>query len=124
MKNDGKLPLLPHAWKMSFYKNTNVTRVDQIDDNLTGFRNEPFTCILDTNEEYEQINYFYVIGTVIGIGDVVAVNSIGARKIRRKIILEDEEYEGREEYDANEQKIQLVAHETKLLRPESLCMEQ
>ncbi|GKF48820.1 hypothetical protein Tco_0142071 [Tanacetum coccineum] len=71
---------MPHAWKVSFYKNTNVTQVDQIDDNLIGFRNEPFTCILDTNEEYEENNS-------IGIGDVVAVNSIGARKIRRTIVI-------------------------------------
>nr|GFB59363.1 hypothetical protein [Tanacetum cinerariifolium] len=53
--------------------------------------NEPFTRILDNNEEYEENNYVDVVGTVIGIGDVVAVNSIGARKIRRKIVLEDEE---------------------------------
>ncbi|GJT29014.1 DNA helicase PIF1, ATP-dependent [Tanacetum coccineum] len=155
--------------------------VDQIDDNLIGFKNEPFTRILDTDEEYEENNS-------IGIGDVVAVNSIGARKIRRTIVIEDEEgerinltfwdswankwneytekfdtvghidvmlmlgkvkywnnapsvhnclfgtqmyinksipkllsfrqrYEGREEYDANEHKIQLVAHETKIVTP-------
>ncbi|GJT29015.1 replication protein A 70 kDa DNA-binding subunit B [Tanacetum coccineum] len=108
-ENGGKLPLLPHAWKVSFYKNTNVTRVDQIDDNLIGFRNEPFTRILDTNEEYEENNS-------VGIGDVVAVNSIGARKIQI-IVIEDEEYKGREGYDANEHKIQLVAHETKIVTP-------
>ncbi|GJS91564.1 ATP-dependent DNA helicase PIF1-like protein [Tanacetum coccineum] len=58
-----------------------------------------------------------VIGTVVGIGDVVAVNSIGARKIRRTIVIEDQEYEGREEYDTNEHKIQLVVHETKIVTP-------
>nr|GEU52954.1 hypothetical protein [Tanacetum cinerariifolium] len=46
--------------------------------------NEPFTRILDTSEEYKENNF-------VGIGDVVAVNSIGARKIRRTIVLEDEE---------------------------------
>ncbi|GKC18633.1 ATP-dependent DNA helicase PIF1-like protein [Tanacetum coccineum] len=77
-----------------------------------------------------------VIGTVVGIGDVVAVNSIGACKIRRTIFIEDEEtqryinksipellsfrhrYEGREEYDANEHRIQLVSHETKIVTPQ------
>nr|GEY21348.1 hypothetical protein [Tanacetum cinerariifolium] len=90
-ENDGKFPLLPHAWKMSFYKNINVTRVDQINDNLIGFRNKPFTRILDTNEEYEENNYVDVIGTVIGIGDVVAVNFIGERTILRTIVHGDEE---------------------------------
>ncbi|GKB47819.1 replication protein A 70 kDa DNA-binding subunit B, partial [Tanacetum coccineum] len=145
--------------------------MDQIDDNLIGFRNEPFTRILDTNVEYEENNYVDVIGTVVGIGDGVAVNSIGACKIRRTIVIEDEEgerleltfwdswankwneyaekldivghidvmlmlgkmyinksilellsfrhrYEGREEYDANEHKIQLVSHETKIVTPQ------
>ncbi|GKA67470.1 ATP-dependent DNA helicase PIF1-like protein [Tanacetum coccineum] len=117
-------------------QNTNVTRVDQIDDNLIGFRNEPFTRILDTNVEYEENNSVDVIGTVVGIGDVVAVNSIGACKIRRTIFIEDEEtqmyinksipeplsfrhrYEGQEEYDANEHRIQLVSHETKIVTPQ------
>ncbi|GJX92630.1 replication protein A 70 kDa DNA-binding subunit B [Tanacetum coccineum] len=92
-ENGGKLPLLPHDWKLSFYKNTNVTRIDQIDENFIGFKSEPFTRILDTNEEYEDKDAVDVIGTVVGIGEIVAVNSIGSKKIRRKVVIEDEEGE-------------------------------
>nr|GEZ10849.1 hypothetical protein [Tanacetum cinerariifolium] len=67
-----------HMLRKYLYKNTNVTRVDQINDNLIGFRNELFT---------------YVIGTTVGIGDVVAVNSICSRKIRMTIVIEDKEQE-------------------------------
>ncbi|GJZ86787.1 replication protein A 70 kDa DNA-binding subunit B [Tanacetum coccineum] len=117
-ENGGRLPLLPHDWKLLFYRNTNVTRIDQFDDNFTGFKSEPFTRILDTNEEYEEHNSVDVIGTVVGIGEIVAVNSIGSKKIRRTVVIEDEEYESREEYDANKNKIQLVAHEPKVVTPQ------
>ncbi|GKC60803.1 replication protein A 70 kDa DNA-binding subunit B [Tanacetum coccineum] len=71
----------------------------------------------------------YVIGTVVGIGEIVAVNSIGSEKIRRKVVIEDEEqlpellnfrhrYESRQEYDANQHKIQFVAHEEKMVTPQ------
>nr|GEV56297.1 replication protein A 70 kDa DNA-binding subunit B [Tanacetum cinerariifolium] len=59
-----------------------------------------------------------VIGTVVGIGEIVAVNSIGSSKIRRTIVIEDEEYESRKEYDANQNKIQLVAQATKVVTPQ------
>ena len=51
-ENAGRLPLLPNHWKISFYKGTKVTRVDHIDDNFVGFINEPFSRILDTENEY------------------------------------------------------------------------
>ncbi|GJS48025.1 putative ribonuclease H-like domain-containing protein [Tanacetum coccineum] len=92
-ENGGRLPLLPHDWKLSFYKNTNVTRIDQIDDNFSGFKSEPFSRILDTNQAYKENNSVDVIGTVVGIGEIVAVNSIGSKKIRRTVIIEDEEGE-------------------------------
>ena len=54
-ENGGRLPLLPHRWKISFYKGTDVTRVEHKDDNVLGFINEPFIRILDTDyENYEQ----------------------------------------------------------------------
>ncbi|GKA90752.1 replication protein A 70 kDa DNA-binding subunit B, partial [Tanacetum coccineum] len=117
-ENGGRLPLLPHDWKLSFYKNTNVTRIDQIDDNFSGFKSEPFSRILDTNQAYKENNFVDVIGTVVGIGEIVAVNSIGSKKIRRTVIIEDEEYESREDYEANKNKIQLVAHEIKVVTPQ------
>ncbi|GKC55981.1 replication protein A 70 kDa DNA-binding subunit B, partial [Tanacetum coccineum] len=140
-ENGGKLPLLPHAWKVSFYKNTNVTRVDQIDDNLIGFRNEPFTRILDTNEEYEDlldswakkwneyaenldivghIDVMLMLGKVKYWNNAPSVHNalFGTQMYINKSIPEllsfRHRYEGREEYDANEHKIQLVAHETKV----------
>nr|GFA31457.1 replication protein A 70 kDa DNA-binding subunit B [Tanacetum cinerariifolium] len=89
IQNGGRLPLLPHE-KLSFYRNTNVTRIDQFDDNFTGFKSEPVIRILDTNEEYEEHNFVDVICTIVGIGEIVAVNSIGSKKIRRTVIIEDE----------------------------------
>nr|GEW26757.1 replication protein A 70 kDa DNA-binding subunit B [Tanacetum cinerariifolium] len=79
-ENGEKLPLLPHDWKLLFYKNTNVTRTNQIDDNFTGFKSEPFTQLLDTNEEYKDKDVVDVIGTVVGIGEIIAVNSIGSKR--------------------------------------------
>ncbi|GJZ07228.1 replication protein A 70 kDa DNA-binding subunit B, partial [Tanacetum coccineum] len=154
-ENGGRLPLLPHDWKLSFYRNTNVTRIDQFDDNFTGFKSKPFTRILDTNEEYEEHNSVDVIGTVVGIDKIVAVNSIGSKKIRRTVVIEDEEGDRIDltfwdlwakqwneyaekldsighidvmlvlgkvkywnEYDANKNKIQLVAHEPKVVTPQ------
>ncbi|GKE87250.1 replication protein A 70 kDa DNA-binding subunit B, partial [Tanacetum coccineum] len=53
-ENGGRIPLLPHGWKLSFYNTTIVTRIEQIDENVTGFINELFTLLLDTNEEYQE----------------------------------------------------------------------
>ena len=63
-ENGGRLPLVPHKWKLSFYKGTDVTRADHIDTNYLGFINEPFTRILDTDYEYHEhdcvgMHYFY-----------------------------------------------------------------
>ncbi|GJR75462.1 replication protein A 70 kDa DNA-binding subunit B [Tanacetum coccineum] len=74
--NPYSLDLVLQDEEVYFYKNTNVTRIDQIDDNLSGFKNEPFSRILDTDEESEENNAVDVIGTIVGIGDVVAVNPI------------------------------------------------
>ena len=46
-ENGGKLPLLPHRFKISFYKTTIVTRIDPFDDNTHGFILEPFNHLLD-----------------------------------------------------------------------------
>ena len=53
-ENSGRLPLLPNRWKISFYKGTQVTRIEQIDDNIVGFINEPFASILDSDNEYHE----------------------------------------------------------------------
>ncbi|GJW72107.1 replication protein A 70 kDa DNA-binding subunit B [Tanacetum coccineum] len=116
-ENGGRIPLLPHRWKLSFYNTTIVTRIEQIDENVTVFINEPFTLLLDTNEEYQENDAVDVLGIVVGIGDVVAVNSAGSSKIKRTVVIEKEEYETREEYNANEHKIQLFVLEAKPVSP-------
>nr|GEV94504.1 ATP-dependent DNA helicase PIF1-like [Tanacetum cinerariifolium] len=47
-----KLPLLPHKYKISFYKGTVVTRIDPFDENLNGFILEPFNRLLDGTLHY------------------------------------------------------------------------
>ncbi|GJX14378.1 replication protein A 70 kDa DNA-binding subunit B [Tanacetum coccineum] len=41
-ENEGKFPLLNHHYKINFYQNTSVTRVIHFDQNLCGFKFEPF----------------------------------------------------------------------------------
>lgn len=45
-ENNGKLPLLPHKYKLIFFGSTKVTRIDQINDDVYGFKLEPFNEIL------------------------------------------------------------------------------
>jgi hypothetical protein len=56
-ENVGRLPLLRNHWKISFYKGTEVTRVEHMDDNFVGFINEPFSSILDPDNEYYEHDY-------------------------------------------------------------------
>ena len=51
-ENAVALPLLQNHWKISFYKGTNVTRIDHIGDNLVGFINDTSTSMLDTDNDY------------------------------------------------------------------------
>lgn len=53
-ENSGILPLLPHKYKLSFYKTTIVTRVDPIDNNVNGFVLEPFNSLLGGNRHYHE----------------------------------------------------------------------
>ncbi|GKA58162.1 replication protein A 70 kDa DNA-binding subunit B [Tanacetum coccineum] len=88
-ENSGRLPLLPNRWKVSFFKGTEVTRIEQIDENMIGFVNEPFSRILDTNNEYHEHDCVDVIGTVVSIGKIVPVNGHGCSKARRTVVIED-----------------------------------
>ncbi|GKD74752.1 replication protein A 70 kDa DNA-binding subunit B, partial [Tanacetum coccineum] len=88
-ENSGGLPLLPNRWKISFYKGTEVTRIDQIDDNFIGFVNEPFSRILDSNNEYHDHDCVDVIGIVVSIGNIVPINGYGCSKVRRTVVIED-----------------------------------
>ncbi|GJU51172.1 retrovirus-related pol polyprotein from transposon TNT 1-94 [Tanacetum coccineum] len=93
-ENSRRLSLLPNRWKISFYKGSEVSRIDQIDDNLIGFVNEPFSRILDTNNEYHDHDCVDVIGTVVSIGDIIPVNGYGCSKVRRTVVIEDTQAKG------------------------------
>ncbi|GJX75697.1 ATP-dependent DNA helicase PIF1-like protein [Tanacetum coccineum] len=86
-----RLPLLPHKYKISFYKGTTVTRIDPIDDNVHGFILEPFNRLLDEARVYHEHEAVDVIGSVVAIGDVVLVQSSSGPKIRRTVVIEDDE---------------------------------
>ncbi|GJU61125.1 replication protein A 70 kDa DNA-binding subunit B [Tanacetum coccineum] len=95
MSIKGRVISIWHAHKLNQardpYSLECVLQDEHFDDNFTGFKSEPFTRILDTNEEYEEHNSVDVIGTVVGIGEIVAVNSIGSKKIRRTVVIKDED---------------------------------
>nr|GEX51720.1 retrovirus-related Pol polyprotein from transposon TNT 1-94 [Tanacetum cinerariifolium] len=88
-ENSGKLPLLPHKYKISFYKGTVVTRIDPFDENLNGFILKPFNRLLDGTRHYHEHEAVDVIGSVVAIGDVVPVQFTAGRKIRRTVVIED-----------------------------------
>nr|GEY84961.1 hypothetical protein [Tanacetum cinerariifolium] len=75
IQNSGKLPLLPHKYKVIFFKNINVTRVDWFEDDVLGFQLDSFSRLLDNNHEYDEMD------------DVV--NYAAKRKNRRTVVLED-----------------------------------
>ncbi|GJS98211.1 replication protein A 70 kDa DNA-binding subunit B [Tanacetum coccineum] len=89
-ENSGRLPLLPHRYKISFYKCTIVHRIEPFDNNTNGFILEPFNHLLDPeHHQYYENDDVDVIGSVVGIGDIVPVMSAAGKKIRRTIIVED-----------------------------------
>lgn len=92
-ENSGKLPLLPHKYKLSFYKHTNVTRIESWDDNVHGFTFEPFSRLLDPTRNYHEHEALDIIGSVIAIGDKVQVMAAAGRKVRRTVVLENAESE-------------------------------
>ncbi|GJW69152.1 replication protein A 70 kDa DNA-binding subunit B [Tanacetum coccineum] len=111
VENSGRLLLLPNRWKISFYKGTKVTRIEQIDDNFIGFVNEPFTRILDTNNEYHEHDCVDVIGTVVSIGNIVPANGYGCSKSFRK------SYEANTGYNASEFKIEIHNPDSHVVTP-------
>ncbi|GKB22993.1 replication protein A 70 kDa DNA-binding subunit B [Tanacetum coccineum] len=80
-ENSGRLPLLPHRFKISFYKCTSVTRIEPFDNNTNGFILEPFNHLLDhEHHQYYENDAVDVIGLVVGIGDIVPVMSAAGKK--------------------------------------------
>ncbi|GJY44615.1 replication protein A 70 kDa DNA-binding subunit B [Tanacetum coccineum] len=95
---------------------TTVTRIEPFDQNTNGFILEPFNYLLDTeHNEYYENDDVGVIGSVVGIGDIVPVMSATGKKIRRTIVVEDAEVQEREGYDANQVKIELFSPEVKVV---------
>ncbi|GKC56720.1 replication protein A 70 kDa DNA-binding subunit B [Tanacetum coccineum] len=90
-ENSSRLPLLPHKYKISFYKGTTITRIDPIDDNVHEIILEPFKRLLDEACVYHEHEAVDVIGSVVAIGDVVPLQSSASRKIRRTVVIEDDE---------------------------------
>ncbi|GJQ89676.1 putative PIF1 DNA helicase/replication protein A1-like protein [Tanacetum coccineum] len=91
-ENGGRLPLLPHRYKISFYKSTIVTRIEPFDNNTHGFVLEPYNRLLDPeHHQYYEQDAVDVIGSVVGIGDIVPVMSAAGKKVRRTVVTEDAE---------------------------------
>ncbi|GKC42360.1 replication protein A 70 kDa DNA-binding subunit B [Tanacetum coccineum] len=106
-ENSGILPLLPHKYKISFYKGTVVTRIIDFDNNVNGFILEPFNRLLDGTHQYHEHEAVDIIGSVVAIGDAVPMQSAAGRKIRRTVVIEDSELKELPEYDENQFKISL-----------------
>ncbi|KAL6513803.1 hypothetical protein OROMI_034502 [Orobanche minor] len=91
-ENGGKLPLVPHRFKISFYKTTIVTRIEPFDNNTHGFILEPFNHLGDPEHyQYYDNDSVDVIGSVVGIEKTIPVISAGGKKVRRTIVVEDAE---------------------------------
>ena len=59
-ENNGKLPLLPHKYKLIFFGSTKVTRIHQINDDVYGFKLEPFNEILTKKyHEMDSVGKFF-----------------------------------------------------------------
>nr|GEY88109.1 replication protein A 70 kDa DNA-binding subunit B [Tanacetum cinerariifolium] len=90
MKEDedysGRLPLLPHKFKISLRKNTIVTRIAPIDDNIKGFVFEYFSGLCDSQNPVSEFDAVDVIGTVVDIGHIVPLNWAGVKKLRRTLM--------------------------------------
>ncbi|GKA75714.1 replication protein A 70 kDa DNA-binding subunit B [Tanacetum coccineum] len=86
-ENGGNIPLLDHRYKLSFFKNTALTRVGIFDSNPRGFRFEHFGAF--TSRKISERELCDVIGTIVSISDAIPFNYVGVDKISRTVILED-----------------------------------
>ncbi|GJZ73834.1 replication protein A 70 kDa DNA-binding subunit B [Tanacetum coccineum] len=87
-ENGGKFPLLSHKYRINFYKNTSVTRVNKFDNNVHGFKFEPFQNF--ATKHFSPTDVVDVIGTVVSISDLIPFSGgLDQEKRRRTILLED-----------------------------------
>ena len=66
-ENNGILPLLNHKYKISFFQSTKVTRIDHFDEDVFGFKLEPFSEILSKRyHEKDSVGTFdYLLHIII-----------------------------------------------------------
>ena len=58
-ENNGVLPLLNHQYKITFFQSTKVTRIDHFDEDVFGFKLEPFADLLSkTYHEKDSVGTF------------------------------------------------------------------
>ncbi|GJZ31445.1 replication protein A 70 kDa DNA-binding subunit B [Tanacetum coccineum] len=86
-ENRGKYPLLNHRYKINFYKNTSITRVNHFDQNLRGFKFKPFQNF--KTKHFGPTDLVDVIGTIVSISNRIPFESYGKEKYRRTVILQD-----------------------------------
>ncbi|GKC73347.1 replication protein A 70 kDa DNA-binding subunit B [Tanacetum coccineum] len=89
-ENGGNYPLVNHKYRINFYMNTMVTRVNKFDNNVHGFRFEPFQNF--STKHFSSSDFVDVIGTVVSISDLIPFSGgLGQEKRRRTILLQDVE---------------------------------
>ncbi|GJU90890.1 replication protein A 70 kDa DNA-binding subunit B [Tanacetum coccineum] len=68
-ENGVKYPLLNHPYKINFYKNTSIARVNHFDQNLRGFKFEPFQNF--RSRQFGSTDIVDVIGTIVSISNLI-----------------------------------------------------
>ncbi|PWA87999.1 replication protein A 70 kDa DNA-binding subunit D [Artemisia annua] len=86
-ENGGKYPFLNHRYKISFFRNSGVTRVPSWEKNPRGFNFEPFNNFF--TKDFKETDLVDVIGTIVSITDPQPFTNYGVDKIRRNVLLED-----------------------------------
>ncbi|GKF09509.1 hypothetical protein Tco_0043733 [Tanacetum coccineum] len=110
-ENSGNFPLLEHRFKLNFFKNTALTRIESFDSNPRGFRFEHFGAF--TSRKFFERELSDVIGTIVSISDSIPFNYAGVDKIRRTVILEDydcarKRYSEKEGFDPENHSIVMI----------------
>ncbi|GJV29135.1 replication protein A 70 kDa DNA-binding subunit B [Tanacetum coccineum] len=88
-ENGVKYPLLNHRYKINFYKNTSIARVNHFDQNLRGFKFEPFQNF--RSKQCGSTDTVDVIGIIVSISNLIPFEFNGKEKNRRTVILQDVE---------------------------------
>ncbi|PWA63284.1 hypothetical protein CTI12_AA354140 [Artemisia annua] len=68
-ENGGNYPLLSHRYKLNLYKNSSVTRLASFDNNVRGFKFEPFSNLYV--RQFSELESVDVIGTIVSISDLI-----------------------------------------------------